>query len=85
MIKARWTIVGALACTLVAGGCGRDDNMGSAEGDEEGAVPSGAIVAPTDAPSAANPSAAGAPIDSADTSAVTGTAGVDSVTPVVGK
>ena len=80
MRQARWTIVGVLACALVVGGCEREDNMGSAEGREEGAVPSGAIPAPTEAPTTANPAAAGAPIDSAAAAGAT-----DSTTPVVGK
>ena len=45
MRTARW--LGAATVALVlAGACGRDDTTGGVDGDQEGAVPAGAIPAP---------------------------------------
>jgi hypothetical protein len=83
MRVARWTLAAALAAALAVGGCG--DNFGggdTAEEDMEGGVPEGAIPAPEG--TAANPAAAGVPLDStaADSTAPTAP---DSVTPELGR
>ena len=65
--------MGVVAAGLVmVGGCQRDDTMGGVAGDDEGAVPAGAIPAPTqggvdDAPVSAPPGGAGVVVDSAVT------------------
>ena len=77
MRYSQWPAVTALLGILVVGGCQSDDNMGGVDGggEGEGAVPAGAIPAPTEA---STPAAAGAPLDSTP-------AATDTTTAVVGQ
>ena len=85
MRMGRWTAAVMLAGALAAGACTDSQSGGdTSEEDIEGGVPAGAIPAPEG--TAANPAAAGVPMDS--TAADTGAAAVapgDSVTPEAGR
>jgi hypothetical protein len=73
-------VMGVLAGALAAGACGGGDEAGvGGEPDQAEGIPEGAVPAPEG--SAANTEAAGVPLDSAGA----GTAGVDSVTPELGR
>ena len=84
MKMARWTVAVIFAVALAAGACTDSQSGGdTSEEDVEGGVPAGAIPAPEG--TAANPAAAGVPLDSttADSGAVV--APGDSVTPETGR
>ena len=83
MRMGRWTVVGALAGALAMGGCTDSQTGGdTSRQDTEEGIPEGAIPAPEG--TAANPAAAGVPVDSAADSA-SATLPPDSVTPETGR
>ena len=84
MRMGRWTAVAALVGALAVGGCTDSQTGGDTSREDTGGdgVPSGAVPAPEG--TAANPAAAGVPIDSAaDSASVTVPPG--SVTPETGR